>query len=60
MRAVVRDRYGDTSQLRVGEVPVPTIGPTGVLVEVHTSNVNPLDRYSMLGLPLMIRTNTSR
>lgn len=55
MRAVVRDRYGNTSTLRVDDVAVPTPKEHGVLVEVHASTVNPADRYTMLGTPWLIR-----
>ena len=29
MKAIVQDRYGDASVLRLADVPMPTIGGTG-------------------------------
>jgi NADPH:quinone reductase-like Zn-dependent oxidoreductase len=44
MRAVICDRYGGPEVLEVADdVPIPRPGPTGVLVRVHASSVNPVD-----------------
>ena len=41
MRALLRERYGDASVLRVGELPTPAIDDEhGVLVEVHAAGVD--------------------
>ncbi len=55
MRAVVQHRYGGPEQLRVEQVPVPTIGPDEVLVEVAGAGVDRGTWHLMVGLPLMIR-----
>ncbi|HKW77199.1 MAG TPA: NADP-dependent oxidoreductase [Terriglobales bacterium] len=44
MRAVLCDRYGGPEVLQLADdIPVPRPGPTGVLVRVHASSVNPID-----------------
>lgn len=44
MRAVLCDRYGGPEVLQLADdIPVPRPGPTGVLVRVHASSVNPVD-----------------
>ncbi|MGF6887068.1 NADPH:quinone reductase-like Zn-dependent oxidoreductase [Nocardia sp. GAS34] len=43
MRAVVLESFGDSSALRVREVPRPEPLPTEVLVRVHAAGVNPVD-----------------
>jgi NADPH:quinone reductase-like Zn-dependent oxidoreductase len=43
MKAVIADRYGGAEVLQVEDVPVPKVGPNGVLVKVHASSVNPID-----------------
>jgi NADPH:quinone reductase-like Zn-dependent oxidoreductase len=43
MKAFVVERYGK-SGLRLGDVPMPTVGPRDVLVRVKASSVNPLDK----------------
>jgi len=40
MKAVVYDRYGPPSVLRVADVPVPTLGAGQVLVEVVATSMN--------------------
>ncbi|WP_421996409.1 NADPH:quinone oxidoreductase family protein [Reyranella sp.] len=40
MRAVICDRLGDPSVLKVEDVPVPAIGPSDVLVKVGAASVN--------------------
>lgn len=42
MKAFLIDRYGKHPG-RIGEAPVPAIGPHDVLIEVHASSVNVLD-----------------
>jgi NADPH:quinone reductase-like Zn-dependent oxidoreductase len=43
MKAIVCDRYGGPEVLELAEVPVPRVGPNGVLVRVHAVSVNPVD-----------------
>ena len=40
MRAVVCDRLGDPSVLKIEERPVPEIGPADVLIKVGAASVN--------------------
>ncbi len=40
MRAIVCDRLGDPSVLKIQNVPVPEIGPADVLIEVGAASVN--------------------
>jgi NADPH:quinone reductase len=40
MRAVVCDRLGDPSVLKVQDVPIPEIGPADVLIKVGAASVN--------------------
>ncbi|HEV2961711.1 MAG TPA: NADP-dependent oxidoreductase [Candidatus Angelobacter sp.] len=43
MKAVIAERYGGPEILQIEDVPVPQVGPNGVLVRVHASSVNPID-----------------
>ncbi|HLW53146.1 MAG TPA: NADP-dependent oxidoreductase [Candidatus Angelobacter sp.] len=43
MKAVISESYGGPELLEIAEVPVPQVGPNGVLVRVHASSVNPVD-----------------
>jgi NADPH:quinone reductase-like Zn-dependent oxidoreductase len=44
MKAVIAEKYGGPEVLDLaGEIPVPRIGPNGVLVRVHATSVNPID-----------------
>ena len=44
MRAVLCDRYGGPEVLQLtDDISIPRPGPTGVLVRVHASSVNPVD-----------------
>ena len=44
MRAIIAERYGGPEVLELAQdVPVPRVGPNGVLVRVHASSVNPVD-----------------
>jgi NADPH2:quinone reductase len=40
MRAVVCDRLGDPSALKIQEMPIPEIGPSDVLIKVGAASVN--------------------
>lgn len=50
MKAALADRYGGPEVLQVEDVPVPKVGPNGVLVQVHASSVNPIDWKLRKGL----------
>lgn len=43
MKAVIAESYGGPEVLQIEDVPVPHVGPNGVLVRVHASSVNPID-----------------
>ena len=43
MRAVIAEKYGGPEILQIADVPVPRVGPTGVLVRVYAASVNPVD-----------------
>src|SRR5215469_2765571 len=43
MKAVLADDYGGPEVLQIEDVAVPKIGPNGVLVQIHSSSVNPID-----------------
>ena len=43
MRAVLAESYGGPEVLELADIPVPKLGPNGVLVQVHASSVNPID-----------------
>lgn len=55
MRAVVQDRYGDSSELTVDDVPAPTAGPGEVLVRVGAAGVDRGTWHAMTGRPLAAR-----
>lgn len=43
MKAVLLYSYGDPSQLRYEEIPVPKYGDNEVLVKMHATSINPID-----------------
>jgi len=43
MKAILSESYGGPEVLRVEDVPVPKIGPNGVLVRVRAVSINPID-----------------
>ncbi|GAA4393328.1 NAD(P)-dependent alcohol dehydrogenase [Ornithinibacter aureus] len=55
MKAVVYDRYGPPSVLRVVDVPVPTPGAGQVLVEVVATSMNLSDWECLVGRPAYAR-----
>jgi NADPH:quinone reductase-like Zn-dependent oxidoreductase len=55
MKAIVQDRYGDSSVLHLADVPVPTIGDDDVLIDVRATSLNIGDVHLMTGLPLIVR-----
>jgi NADPH:quinone reductase-like Zn-dependent oxidoreductase len=51
MKAVIAEQYGGVEVLEIGDdLPVPRVGPNGVLVQVHASSVNPVDWKLRQGL----------
>lgn len=55
MKAIIADTYGGPEVLQVEDVPVPRVGPNGVLVRVHASSVNPIDWKLRSGLLKAVR-----
>src|SRR5205807_5783651 len=55
MKAVIAESYGGPEVLQVEDVPVPHVGPNGVLVRVHASSVNPIDWKLRNGMLKAIR-----
>lgn len=49
MRAVTYDRFGGPEVLRLGELPVPVVGPGEVRIRVRRAAVNPVDWKVMAG-----------
>jgi NADPH:quinone reductase-like Zn-dependent oxidoreductase len=44
MKAVISEQYGGPEVLEIADdIPVPRVGPNGVLVQVHATSVNPVD-----------------
>jgi NADPH:quinone reductase-like Zn-dependent oxidoreductase len=51
MKAVLAEQYGGVEVLEISDdLPVPRVGPNGVLVEVHAASVNPVDWKLRQGL----------
>lgn len=50
MKAILAEQYGPPEILELADVPVPKVGPNGVLVQVHASSVNPIDWKLRKGL----------
>src|ERR1700743_430843 len=56
MKAVLCEQYGGREVLEiVDDLPVPRVGPNGVLVQVHATSVNPVDWKFRKGLMEAIR-----
>jgi NADPH:quinone reductase-like Zn-dependent oxidoreductase len=55
MKAVIAESYGGPEVLQIEDVPVPHVGPNGVLVRVHASSVNPIDWKLRSGMLKAIR-----
>jgi NADPH:quinone reductase-like Zn-dependent oxidoreductase len=43
VKAIFYRRFGDADVLEYGDLPVPTVGPDGVLLKVKAASVNPAD-----------------
>jgi NADPH:quinone reductase-like Zn-dependent oxidoreductase len=51
MKAMIAEQYGGTEVLEIQtDLPVPRVGPNGVLVQVHAASVNPVDWKLRQGL----------
>lgn len=50
MKAVICETYGGPEVLEIADVPVPQVGPNGVLVRVHASSINAVDWKLRQGL----------
>lgn len=56
MKAVLCEQYGGPEVLQMADdLPVPRVGPNGVLVEVHAASVNPVDWKLRRGLLHAVR-----
>jgi hypothetical protein len=55
MRAIVRDRYGDTEVLHLDEVPRPLPGDHDVVVRVAAAGLDRGAWHAMTGLPYLSR-----
>src|SRR5438552_8142409 len=55
MKAVLNPEYGPADDLRLREVPRPTIDDDQLLVRVRAASVNPFDWHLMRGEPLFVR-----
>jgi NADPH:quinone reductase-like Zn-dependent oxidoreductase len=51
MKTVIAEQYGGPEVLEIGDgLPLPRVGPNGVLVQVHAASVNPVDWKLRQGL----------
>lgn len=55
MEAMVYRRYGSPDELRLEQVPRPTVGDGDVLVKVRAASLNALDWHLMRGIPYVVR-----
>src|SRR5262245_3023436 len=50
VKAIYFGEYGPVADVvRVGEFPIPEVGPRDVLIEVHAASVNPIDHHIIKG-----------
>jgi len=49
MKAIYIDHHSSLDELKVSEIPVPSIGPNDVLVKVEAAGINPSDVASVEG-----------
>ena len=57
MKAIRRTVYGPGESLSFDEIPTPEVGDSDVLMEVHTSSVNPYDWHLVRGEPYLLRVS---
>ena len=55
MKAMVQDRFGPPSLLRLASIDPPEIGPDDVLIRVHAAALNPYDWHMLRGDPYIAR-----
>ena len=55
MKAIVREKYGTSEQLKLLEIEKPVPKPEEVLVKVHAVSINASDIENMTGSPFYIR-----
>ncbi len=55
MKAIVQDKYGLASVLRLGDIDKPEPGDDDVLIQVHAAGVDPGVWHLMAGLPYLVR-----
>ncbi len=55
MKAVVQDKYGSPSELRLAEVPEPVAGDDEVLVRVRAASLHPDVWHAVAGRPYVLR-----
>ena len=58
MHAVLHDRYGDSTALRLGRVAIPEIGDHDVLVDVRAAGLDRGTEHLMTGKPYAMRIAT--
>ena len=49
MQACYIERYGDATQLRIGEQPEPQPGPGEMTFRMHAASINPIDFKTRAG-----------
>ena len=49
MKAIYIDHHGPPDDLKVSDIPKPSVGPTDVLVKVEAAGINPSDVSSVAG-----------
>ncbi len=54
MKAAVIDSYGAAENLRIRDLPMPSVRPSDVLVRVHATSVNPVDTKQRLGIHRLV------
>jgi NADPH:quinone reductase-like Zn-dependent oxidoreductase len=55
MKAIVQDRYGPSSVLRVADMPVPEVATDEVLVAVHAASMHADIWHAVTGVPYALR-----
>ena len=55
MQAIVYTHYGSPDQLRLQDVPTPTIQAGELLIAVRAAGLNTADRYLLRGRPALLR-----